>query len=93
MNTFQVLNTLHNPIGHVVSTVTTATATPKDNLGTRAYNICGWAHLTTPELDQLHKCNDNGWNHFNNANSKRKRKAVVEAYFIQPLVKQQPQFR
>jgi hypothetical protein len=93
LNIFQVLHTLLNPVGPAVPSVSAGTATQKDNLGTRAYNICGWAHLPPQELDQLHECNGNGWTEFNNASNRCEREAVIEAYFIQPLVKQQPRFR
>jgi hypothetical protein len=87
MNTFQVLKTMQgaNP--------STAQPHQKDNLGTRLFNLCGWAQLSPNELHHLHQDNDNAWIRYNNATNSKDRLAVVEAYFIQPLIKQQPRFR
>jgi hypothetical protein len=32
----------------------------KGALGTRAFNLCGWAHLQPSELKHLHRCNEGG---------------------------------
>ena len=68
-------------------------ATAGDTLGTRGFNLCGWAHLQPAELAQLHKCNDNGWLRFARARNKEERKAVIDAYFVQPLVRKNGRFR
>jgi hypothetical protein len=59
----------------------------KGALGTRAFNLCGWAHLQPLELKHLHQCNKGGWIHYNKASNKAKKEAVVDAYFVQPLVR------
>jgi hypothetical protein len=87
MNTFQVLK----------FATTTGNATPaqksKDNLGTRAFNLCGWAHLQPHELHQLHQCNDSGWIHYNKATNKVEKESVIDTYFVKPLVKKNGRFR
>jgi hypothetical protein len=68
---------------------------PKDKgaLGTRAFNLCGWAHLQPLELKHLHRCNQGGWIHYNKASNKVEKEAVVDAYFVQPLVRKNGRFR
>jgi hypothetical protein len=65
----------------------------KGNLGTRAFNLCGWAHLQPSELKHLHRCNEGGWMHYNKASNKVEREAVIDAYFVQPLVRKNGRFR
>jgi hypothetical protein len=68
---------------------------PKETgaLGTRAFNLCGWAHLQPSELKHLHQCNEGGWIHYNKASNKAEKEAVVDAYFVQPLVRKNRRFR
>jgi hypothetical protein len=65
----------------------------KGALGTRAFNLCGWAHLQPSELKHLHRCNVGGWIHYNKASNKVEKEAVVDAYFVQPLVRENGRFR
>jgi hypothetical protein len=58
-----------------------------DTLGTRGFNLCGWAHIHPTELTHLHQCNDSGWLQFTKARNKEERKAVIDAYFVQPFDK------
>ena len=87
MNTFQVLKSTMD------ISEPTAAPKPKDHLGTRGFNLCGWAHLQPSELNHLHQCNEGGWLHYNRAGNKVEREAVVDAYFVQPLVKKNGRFR
>jgi hypothetical protein len=64
----------------------------KGALGTRAFNLCGWAHLQPSELKDLHQCNEGGWIHYNKASNKAEKEAVVDAYFVQPLVRKNGRF-
>jgi hypothetical protein len=57
-----------------------------DTLGTRGFNLCGWAHLNPTEIAHLHQCNGSGWLRTTKARNKEERKAVIDAYFVQPLV-------
>jgi hypothetical protein len=54
-----------------LNTAPPATA-PKEKgaLGTRAFNLCGWAHLQPSELKDLYRCNEAGWIHYNKASNK-----------------------
>ena len=87
MNAFNVLQAT------TLNTGPNAAAKQKDNLGTRAFNLCGWAHLQPSELHLLHQCNEGGWLHYNKASNKVEREAVVDAYFVQPLVRKNGRFR
>jgi hypothetical protein len=62
-----------------------------DTLGTRGFNLCGWAHLIPKEITHLHQCNDSDWLRFTKARNKEERKAVIDAYFVQPLVQKRRQ--
>jgi hypothetical protein len=64
-----------------------------DTLGTRGFNLCGWAHLHPTEIVHLHQCNDSGWLRFTKAWNKEEPKAVIDAYFVQPLVRKNSRFR
>jgi hypothetical protein len=64
----------------------------KGALGTRAFNLCGWAHFQPSELKDLHRCNEGGWIHYNKASNKVEKEAVVDAYFVQPLVRKNGRF-
>jgi hypothetical protein len=64
-----------------------------DTLGTRGFNLCGWAYLHPTEISHLHQCNDSGWLRFTKARNKEERKAVIDAYFVQPLVRKNGRFR
>lgn len=87
MNTFQILK----------FATTTGNGTPsqkaKDNMGARAFNLCGWAHLQPHELGHLHQCNDGGWLHYNKASTKGERESIIDTYFVQPLIKKNGRFR
>ena len=65
----------------------------KDNLGTRAFNLCGWAHLQTHELHHLHRCNNGGWIEYNKATDKGEKESIIDTYFIQPLITKNGRFR
>jgi hypothetical protein len=65
----------------------------KGALGTRAFNLCGWAHLQPSKLKDLHQCNEGGWIHYNKASNRAEKEAVVDAYFVQPLVRKNRRFR
>jgi hypothetical protein len=65
----------------------------KGALGTRAFNLCGRAHLQPSELKHLHRCNEAGWIHYNKASNNVEKEAVVDAYFVQPLVRKNNRFR
>jgi hypothetical protein len=79
------------------TTLNTAPPAPapkeKGALGTRAFNLCGWVHLQLSELNHLHRCNEGGWIHYNKASNKVEKEAVVDAYFVQPLVRKNGRFR
>jgi hypothetical protein len=62
-------------------------SSPTDKLGTRGFNLCGWAHLHLMEIVNLHQCNDSSWFRFTKARNKEEQKAVIDAYFVQPLVR------
>jgi hypothetical protein len=64
-----------------------------DTLGTRGYNLCGWAHLSLTEITHLHQCNNSSWLCFTKARNKEERKGVIDAYFVQPLVQKNGRFR
>jgi hypothetical protein len=64
-----------------------------DTLGTRSFNLCGWAQLHPTEIRHLHQCNDSGWLRFTKARNKEEQKAVIEAYFVQPFVLKNGRFR
>jgi hypothetical protein len=68
-------------------------SSPTDTLGTRGFNLCGWAHLHPAEITHLHQCNDSGWLCFTKAQNKEERKAVIDTYFVQPLVRKNGRFR
>jgi hypothetical protein len=68
------------------SLVSDPSSSTTDTLGTRGFNLCGWAHLQQTEITHLHQCNDSGWLQFTKARNKEERKAVIDAYFVQPLV-------
>jgi hypothetical protein len=68
-------------------------SSPTDTLGTRGFNLCGWAHLHSTEITHLHQCNDSGWLRFSKARNKEERKAVIDTYFVQPLVRKNGRFR
>jgi hypothetical protein len=79
------------------TTLNTAPEAPapkeKGTLGTRAFNLYGWAHPQPSELKHLHRCNEAGWIHCNKASNKAEKEAVVDAYFVQPLVRKNGRFR
>ena len=87
MNTFEILKFATNAESSTTSTKA------KDNLGTRAFNLCGWAHLQPQELGHLHRCNDSGWIHYNKASNKGEKESVIDTYFVQPLIKKNGRFR
>jgi hypothetical protein len=62
-----------------------------DTLGTRGFNLCGWAHLHPTEITHLHQCNGSGWLWFTKVRNKEEQKAVIDAYFVQPLVRKKRQ--
>jgi hypothetical protein len=64
----------------------------KGALGTRAFNLCGWAHLQLSELKHVHWCSEGGWIHYNKASNKVEKEAVINAYFVQPLVRKNGRF-
>jgi hypothetical protein len=66
---------------------------PSSSPTTRGFNLCGWAHLHLTEIAHLHQCNDSGWLRFTKARNKEERKAVIDAYFVQPLVRKNGRFR
>jgi hypothetical protein len=66
---------------------------PTDTLGTRGFNLCGWAHLHPTKIAHLHQCNDSGWLRFTKARNKEEQKTVIDAYFVQPLVRKNGRFR
>jgi hypothetical protein len=68
-------------------------SSPTDTLGTRGFNLCGWANLHPTEIIHLHQCNGSGWLRFTRARNKEERKAVIDAYFIQPLLRKNCRFR
>jgi hypothetical protein len=43
------------------SLVSYPSSSTTDTLGTRGFNLCGWAHLHPTEIAHLHQCNDSGW--------------------------------
>jgi hypothetical protein len=63
-----------------------------DTLGTRGFNLCGWAHLHPTKITHLHQCNDSGWLHFTKARNKEEWKSVIDAYFVLPLVQKKAGF-
>jgi hypothetical protein len=83
MNAFNVLKSGMSGSG----LASDASSSPTDTLGTRGFNLCGWAHLHQTEIAHLHQCNDSGWLRFTKARNKEERKAVINAYFVQPLVR------
>jgi hypothetical protein len=89
MNAFNVLKSGMSGSSLVSDTSSSAT----DTLGTRGFNLCGWAHLHLTEITHLHQCNDSGWLCFTKARNKEKRKAVISTYLIQPLVRKNGRFR
>jgi len=91
MNAFNVLNSGMVGSGSASSPITAVDSA--NTIGTRGFNVCGWAHLQPSELHHLHECNDSGWLRFTNAKNKEDRKAIVDAYFVQPLVKKNGRFR
>jgi hypothetical protein len=50
-------------------------------------------HLHPTEITHLHQCNDSGWLRFTKARNKEERKAVIDAYFVHPLVRKNGSFR
>ena len=95
MNRFQLLKFLASETDkrHPNSTRPDKPKKVKDNMGTRSYNLCGWAHLQPHELNSLHRCNNGGWLHFNKASDKCDKESVIDTYFIQPLIKKNGRFR
>jgi hypothetical protein len=75
------------------SRVSDPSSSTTDTLGTRGFNLCRWAHLHPTELTHLHQCNDRGWLWSTKAQNKEERKAVIDAYFVQPLVQKNGRFR
>jgi hypothetical protein len=67
--------------------VSDPSSSPADTLGTRGFNLCGWAHLHPTEIAHLHQYNGSGWLRLTKAQNKEERKAVIDAYFVQPLVR------
>jgi hypothetical protein len=78
------------------TTLNTAPPAPapkeKGALGTRAFNLCRWAHLQPSELKHSHRCNEGGWIHYNKASNNVEKEAVVDAYFVQSLVQKNGRF-
>jgi hypothetical protein len=68
-------------------------SSPTDALGSRGFNLCGWAHLHPREIAHHHQCNDSGWLRFTKARNKEERKTVIDAHFVQPLVRKTGKFR
>jgi hypothetical protein len=64
-----------------------------DTLRTRGFNLCGWTHLHPTEIAHLHQCKDSGWLRFTKAQNKKEQKAVIDAYFVQLLVRKNGRFR
>jgi hypothetical protein len=89
MNAFNVLKSDMSGSGPASD----PSSSPADTLGTRGFNLCGWAHLHPTEMAHLHQCNDSGWLRFTKARNKEERKAVIDAYFVQPLVRKNSRFR
>jgi hypothetical protein len=89
MNAFNVLKSGMSGSG----LASDPSSSPTDTLGTRGFNLCGWAHLYPTEIAHLHQCNDSGWLRFTKARNKEERKAVIDAYFVQPLVQKNGRFR
>jgi hypothetical protein len=46
------------------SLVSGPSSSTTDTLGTRGFNLCGWAHLHSTKITNLHQCNDSGWLQF-----------------------------
>jgi hypothetical protein len=89
MNAFNVLKSGMSGSG----LASDPSSSPTDTLGTRGFNLCGWAHLHPAEITHLHQCNDSGWLCFTKAQNKEERKAVIDTYFVQPLVRKNGRFR
>jgi hypothetical protein len=75
------------------SLVSDPSSSTTDTLGTRGFNLCGWSHLHPTEITHLHQCNNSGWLRFTKARNKEERIAVIDAYFVQPLVRKNGRFR
>jgi hypothetical protein len=56
MNAFNVLKSGMS----CSSLISDPSSSTTDTLGTRGFNLCGWAHLHLTELTHLHQCNDSG---------------------------------
>lgn len=94
MNRFQVLKFLAaESKSHPNSTKPDQPKKAKDSMGTRSWNLCGWAHLQPHELHFLHRCNNSGWLKYNKAPDKGEKDSVIDTYFIQPMIKKNPRFR
>jgi hypothetical protein len=89
MNAFNVLKSGMSG-SNLISDPSSSTT---DTLGTRGFNLCGWAHLHLTDITHLHQFNDSGWLRFTKAGNKDEQKAVIDAYFVQPLVRKNGRFR
>lgn len=77
----------HHEQSHPNSTKLDQPKKAKDSMGTRLWNLCGWAHLQPHELNLLHRCNNGGWIKYNKAPDKGEKESVLDTYFIQQLIK------
>jgi hypothetical protein len=63
------------------SLVSDPSSSTTDTLGTRGFNLCGWAHLQPTEITHLHQCNESGWLRFTKARNKEEQKGGYRRLF------------
>ncbi|OEU18990.1 hypothetical protein FRACYDRAFT_237280 [Fragilariopsis cylindrus CCMP1102] len=87
MNRFQVLKFLAaESKSHPNSTKPDQPKKAKDSMGTRSWNLCGWAHLQPHELHFLHRCNNSGWLKYNKAPDKGEKDSVICTFHRQSMI-------